>query len=306
MTQTTNIITKEHLKKVKDAFLQQSGVDESVFDKEVSFAVQAAQKNPFLQKCTPESALKAILNIAQVGLTLNPVKKEAYLIPRYNSANKKMEVCLDPSYIGLSKLVTDAGGASSINSQLIYEGDEVEISLGDEKPIKKHTPYFLVGKEKGDIIGVYSRAILIDKTEHVEIMSRMDVLEIRQRSESYKAYIDGKIKSTTWVTDEGEMYRKTVVKRHTKYLPKSSESDHLQNAIELSNQASGFQEPLTHGYWAFVEAKLERSTLEENEKARLSDELADYKFLWQAKKLDKYLTDYQPESLDERFKKITE
>lgn len=301
-----NIISKESLKVVKQAFLSQSGLDESVFDKEVSFAVQIAQKNPYLQKCTPESALKAILNVAQVGLTLNPVKKEAYLIPRYNSASRQMEVCLDPSYIGLIKLVTDAGGVSSINCQLIYEGDEIEISLGDEKPIKKHTPYFLCGKEKGDVIGVYSRAVLTDKTEHVELMSRMDILEIRSRSESYKAFVDGKIKSTTWVTDEGEMFRKTVVKRHTKYLPKSTDSDHLQNAIELSHEAMGFQEPLTHGYWAFVESKLERSTLEENEKTRLADELADYKFMWQAKKLDKYLTEYQPESLDEQFKRVTE
>jgi recombination protein RecT len=301
-----NIISKESLKVVKESFLKQSGLDESVFDKEVSFAVQLAQKNPYLQKCTPESALKAILNVAQVGLTLNPVKKEAYLIPRYNSATRQMEVCLDPSYIGLIKLVTDAGGVSSINCQLIYEGDEIEISLGDEKPIKKHTPYFLCGKEKGDVIGVYSRAVLTDKTEHVEIMSRLDVLEIRSRSESYKAFTDGKIKSTTWVTDEGEMFRKTVVKRHTKYLPKSSESDHLQNAIELSHEAMGFQEPLTHGYWAFVESKLERSTLEDSEKTRLADELADYKFMWQAKKLDKYLTEYQPESLDEQFKRVTQ
>lgn len=300
------IISKEHLKTVKKSFLDQSGLDEMVFDKEVSFAVQIAQKNPYLQKCTPESALKAILNVAQVGLTLNPVKKEAYLIPRYNSGSRTMEVCLDPSYIGLIKLVTDAGGVSSINSQLIYEGDEIEISLGDEKPIKKHNPYFLAGNEKGDIVGVYSRAILNDKTEHVEIMSRMDVLEIRSRSESYKAFSDGKIKSTTWVTDEGEMFRKTVVKRHTKYLPKSTDSEHLQNAIELSNQSMGFQEPLTHGYWAFVESKLERSTLDDNEKARLADELVDYKFMWQAKKLDKYLTDHQPENLDERFKKLTE
>jgi recombination protein RecT len=301
-----NIISKDHLKVVKQAFLTQSGLDESVFDKEVSFAVQIAQKNPYLQKCTPESALKAILNVAQVGLTLNPVKKESYLIPRYNSSTKQMEVCLDPSYIGLIKLVTDAGGVSSINSQLIYEGDEIEISLGDEKPIKKHIPYFLVGKEKGDIIGCYSRAVLTDKTEHVEIMSRMDVLEVRSRSESYKAYTEGKIKSTTWVTDEGEMFRKTVVKRHTKYLPKSTDSEHLQNAIELSHQAMGFQEPLTHGYWAFVESKLERSTLTDDEKTRLADELADYKFMWQAKKLDKYLTEYQPESLDERFNRLTE
>jgi recombination protein RecT len=302
-----NIISKDHLKTVKQSFLSQSGLDEKHFDKEVSFAVQIAQKNPYLQKCTPESALKAILNVAQVGLTLNPVKKEAYLIPRYNSGSRQMEVCLDPSYVGLIKLVTDAGGVSSISSQLIYEGDDIEISLGYDKPIKKHTPYFLTGKDRGDIIGVYSRAIIAkDNTEHIEIMSKQDILEIRARSESYKAYLDGKVKSSTWVTDEGEMFRKTVVKRHTKYLPKSTDSNHLQNAIDLSHEAMGFQEPLTHGYWAFIESKLERSTLMDDEKTRLADELSDYKFMWQAKKLDKYLNDYQPVSLDEQFKRATE
>jgi recombination protein RecT len=209
--------------------------------------------------------------------------------------------------MGLMKLVTDAGVVKSINVQLIYSGDQVEIDLSNEqKPIQKHVPYFLCGNEKGDIIGVYSVATLNDGSKHTEIMGREDVLAIRGRSESYKAYIDPnkKVNQAVWVTDEGEMFRKTVIKRHCKYLPKSG-SDKVQKAIDISNYSMGFDEPLNHSYWAYVDKMIHDSNLPDNEKTRLGDELSGYKSKWQADKMRDYLLDYQPKSLNEQFKTAT-
>lgn len=301
------VITKERMETIKSSFLEQSGLSESDFKREVSFSIQLSQANPFLNQCTKESALKAVLNVAQTGLSLNPIKKEAYLVPRYNSRDRVYEVCLDPSYIGLMKLVTDAGVVKSMNVQLIYQGDQVEIDLSDDsQPVKKHTPYFLCGNEKGDIMGVYSIAVLDDGSKHVEIMGREDVLAIRARSESYKAYIDPnkKVKSAVWVTDEGEMFRKTIVKRHCKYLPKSG-GDKVQKAIDISNYSMGFDQPLTHGYWAYLDKLIHDSTLPDNEKTRLADELSEYKTKWQGDKLKDFLLDNQPKSLNEQFEEKT-
>lgn len=297
-------ISKTYLEEVKTSFLEQSGLKETDFKREVSFAVQLASANPYLQQCTPESALKAILNVAQVGLTLNPVRKEAYLVPRWNSKLQSNEVCLDPSYIGLIKLVTDSGIVKSINCQLIYSGDDVEIDLSQDNPITKHTPYILTGKTKGLIIGAYSVATLKDGSKHAELMGREEIESIRERSEGYKAYKAGKTKSNVWVSDEGEMFRKTVIKRHCKYLPKSG--DKLYKAIEVSNYASGFDETLTHSFWAYVESKLESSTLDPERKERMRVELECFQYKWEAEKMLEYLKEYQPKSLDEQFKEVTE
>jgi len=296
-------ISKDYLENVKPQFLEQSGLKESDFKREVSFAVQIASNNPYLQKCTPESALKSILNVAQVGLTLNPVKKEAYLIPRYNSRIRAMEVCLDPSYMGLIKLATDAGIVTSINCQLIYSGDEIEIDLSNENPISKHVPYIFTGKDKGKIIGAYSVATLRDGTKHAELMGREEIEEIRSRSDGYKAYEAGKTKSNVWVSDEGEMFRKTVIKRHCKYLPKSG--DKLYKAIDISNHATGFDEKLSHAYWGYLDNLIRISTLDDDEKTRLGDELADYEYKWQGDKLCEYLRENQEPSLDDQFKEKT-
>lgn len=298
-----SIISKEHLDRVKPAFLEQSGLKEADFKREVSFAMQLASANPYLQTCTPDSALKAILNVAQIGLTLNPVKKEAYLVPRWNSKLSQNEVCLDPSYIGLIKLATDSGIVKSINCQIIYAGDEIEIDLSEEYNVKKHVPYFLTGKEKGSIIGAYSVATLRDGSKHCEIMGREEIEAIRERSEGYKAFKAGKTKSNVWVSDEGEMFRKTVIKRHTKYLPKSG--DKLYKAIEISNHAGGFTETISHSYWGFIDEKIRTSTLTPYEQTRLADELSGYEYKWQGDKLLEYLMQYQPKSLDEQFKEAT-
>jgi len=259
---------KEFYNSIKSMWVSQSGLDESVFQKEVSFAIQHAIKNPFLQKCDSNSVLRAVMNVAQVGLTLNPVSKYAYLIPRYNGASKQMECVLEPSYIGLSKLLTDSGSVKSIECHLIYEGDAIKVDMASDQKILSHVPYFLNGKDKGGILGVYSNATLADGKKHVEIMSFVELHEIRDRSESYKAFVAKKIPACTWTTDEGEMCRKTIIKRHSKYLPKSEQTNKFDQAVDLDNQVNGFREPMDFGMLQFLETSIDRSTIDPDKKAK--------------------------------------
>jgi recombination protein RecT len=111
MANLTNI---EDFKLEASKRMEDFGLDKVTVMKEISFALQHISKNKSLEKCSPESKLKSVVNISQIGLTLNPVAKEAYLVPRWNSVSGGMECCLEPSYVGLIKLLTDAGSVTSV------------------------------------------------------------------------------------------------------------------------------------------------------------------------------------------------
>jgi recombination protein RecT len=284
-------VIKKDISKIESNWIEQSGLDKSEFNKEASFAIQHLQKNEYLQGATRDSILKAVLNTAQVGLTLNPVSKQAYLVPRYNSQLRQLECVLDPSYVGLTKLLTDSGSVKYINCQLVYDGDEIEIDLATDKKIVKHIPYILTGKEKGFIKLVYSIATLHDGSFHVEYMSIKDVEEIRDRSEAYKAFKKGKTKTCIWETDKGEMTRKTCIKRHFKHLPKTNRVEKFEKAVDLSMQANGFNEPVSYNSIALAETLMRSANLSEEEKAKIENELYSIEYEHQARKLISHLKD---------------
>ena len=195
------------------------------FKKEAAFALQIFQGNDYLTKMNPDSIKNAIVNVALTGLTLNPVMKFAYLVPR------KGKCVLDVSYMGLIKILTDTGSIKNIEAKLVHANEPFEIEQGTN-PYIKHgiapTP------DKGDIIGVYSIATLNDGSTSVEWMYYQDIVAVANRSESVKSG-----KASPWKTDFAEMCRKTVVKRHYKYLPKSDRAILASTAIDIDHENNG-------------------------------------------------------------------
>lgn len=244
-----------------------AGFDVEQVKKEISFAIQAINKSAQLQKCSKESLLQAVLNVSNVGLTLNPASKEAYLIPRWNSLTRSNEACLDPSYIGLVKLLTDTGSVKSMVCQLVYGGDQFDIDLASNTSPVMHKPS-LNGKRDA-IVGVYALATLADGTRQVEWMTLDEIHEIRERSETYKAFKNGKIQSCTWASDFGEMSRKTVIKRIYKYLPRSEKAAILDKAIDLDNE----EYKISESQIGYIESLLKSSVMDDREKEWLELEL---------------------------------
>ena len=278
---------------IQNQFVTQ--LDEESFRREVNFAIQLFKSNSYLQGCNAQTVLDAVLNISQTGLTLNPVLNYAYLVPRWSTKNNRLECNLDPGYQGLIKLATDTGSIKSIEVQLIYEGDLIEIDMASDKKVKKHIPYFLNGKEKGQIIAGYSLAQLTAGGVHIEIMSKKDIEDIRSYSESWKAFKAGKIHTCVW--DEknsasGEMYRKTILKRHFKYLPKSHVPEQLEKAIDLSN--SDFDFPMNYNQATYIESLLMTSAIPEPKEREIYQAMAtdDYSSK-QAQEVIKYLKENQ-------------
>ena len=134
-----------------------------------------------------------------------------------------------------------------------------------------HKPHYITGKPQGNIIGVYSVANLSDGNKQFEYMTRKEIEEIRGTSESYKAFEAGKSKQCIWITFEGEMFRKTCIKRIAKHLPRSEQ---YNKADDLSNKDYEMQ------WWQFnkIEQLLENSTLLESQKEQYEIDLASMNY----------------------------
>ena len=82
-------------------------VDRSInFEREAGFAIQILTSGDYIAKLAAgdrQSVVNAVTNIAAIGISLNPAKKQAYLVPR------KGKICLDISYMGLIDLAIDSG-----------------------------------------------------------------------------------------------------------------------------------------------------------------------------------------------------
>ena len=249
--------------------MQELGMDVVQIKKEISFALQHINKSDKLQKCTPESKLAAVINIANIGLTLNPVAKEAYLIPRWNKNIGQNECALEPGYVGLVKLLTDAGSVTGMIAHVVHENDKFEMDIADNRNPVVHKPEVIKAK-RGKIIGCYALATLPDGNRQVEWMDIDELYAIRERSETYAAHKAGKISTCTWVTDESEMMRKTVIKRIYKYLPRTKKMNKVDEAIKLDNtDYTASDEQLN-----YIESLLSSSTLDERQRASIEMEMA--------------------------------
>lgn len=196
------------------------------FEREAGFAIQAISASDYILSVASsdrQSVINAVTNIAAIGISLNPAKKQAYLVPR----NKK--ICLDISYMGLMDLAMSTGSIRWAQAELVCENDGFTRGRLDEAPVHTFNPF---AKDRGPIVGVYVVVKTADGDYLTHTMEIGAVLEIRDRSEAWKSFKSGKARSCPWVTDEGEMIKKTCVKQAYKYWPKT---ERLEQAIHLLN-----------------------------------------------------------------------
>ena len=281
-------LTRKEFEAIKSKFVELS--DEQTFTREVGFCLTIVSANPQLQGVSKESLLRAVYSVSSVGLSLNPVKKEAYLVTRYNRALRAKEACLEPSYQGLVKLVTDTGSVKNIYCHVVYKGDVFDVSLGTSVELT-HKPKF----ESKEVEKVYAVAVLPTGEKQVEVMSVSDIHEIRERSDSYKAFKDGKISSCVWDSDFSEMCRKTVIRRIVKYLPKTESWEKVSKAVNLDEQ----DYKATMGTVNLIEGLLSTSSLGEQEKDAYYNLIIDDSLTsTQANKIIEYLKDNQRDPIE--------
>lgn len=218
-------VIKDEIYALRDTFQSRLTNNNLNFEVEAGFAVQQLEANDYLLSVAMnnrQSVINAVTNVAAIGISLNPARKQAYLVPR----DKK--VCLDISYIGLVDLATQSGSIVWAKAELVYEADSFQMGEPGTMPKHQFNPF---SKDRGAVIGAYCVAKTPGGEYLCDAMSIDEINAIRDRSSAWKAF-QSKGVSCPWATDPGEMSKKTVIKRASKLWPKN---DRLNMAIQHLN-----------------------------------------------------------------------
>lgn len=190
------------------------------FKRESEFAMQIFANNDYLAKiavANQVSTRSAVMNVAGIGISLNPAQKLAYLVPRKGS------ICLDISYMGLMHIAQQSGAIKWCQSAIVRKNDQFRREGLDKPPVHIYND-FDTTEQRGDIVGAYVVIKTDDGDYLTHTMRIADIYAIRDRSEAWKAY-KNKGTSCPWITDEEQMILKTVVKQAAKYWPRRERLD---------------------------------------------------------------------------------
>jgi recombination protein RecT len=181
----------------------------------------AVSLKPDLLNLDRRSLLASCTQAASDGLLLDG--REAALVPF------KGQVQYMPMVAGIMKKVRNSGDISTWSVHLVHEHDKFDYVLGDDERID-HKPAL---RDRGAIVGAYSIVRMKDGERSREFMSVDEIDAIRRRSRSAD--------SGPWKSDYGEMCKKTVVRRHAKRLPQSTDLDAL---LRRDEAMTGLAEPI--------------------------------------------------------------
>lgn len=199
------------------------------FENECHYAVQLLERNNFLMKVAggnQKSLQNAIMNVAAIGLSLNPADKHAYLVPRDGAVH------LDISYQGIKKLATDSGAIVKCAPELVYEGEPFKWNGAFAAPDHEMDPFARSEDVFDGLRGGYVIAVLPDNSLIVTHMSVKDILKVRDTSKSLSG---NQAKYSPWTNWPDQMVLKTIVRRAAKSWPQSTR---VAEAIAVVDQDS--------------------------------------------------------------------
>jgi recombination protein RecT len=207
------------------------------WEPEAAFAYQALKKSAYLATCKPESIRDAIVNVASIGLSLNPALQHAALVPRWTKGAGVL-CCLDPMYRGLIHLAIEGGNVISVRADVVRQ---IDLDSGNfqyvsgTSPAIIHNPNpFMSEADKGEIVGAYVVAEIRDsKHPHITVIGKDRLDQIRGMSETWK-----KDHAGPWRDHPEEMAKKTVIKMGAKTW--GTGNSRVQTAIALANVADGY------------------------------------------------------------------
>lgn len=232
----SNLITVEQAGGLLDQYradleplIQESGKS---FDRLKAVFLIAAQQEPKILQCTPESLRREISKCAADGLV--PDSKEAVLLPYWDKEKKVYLANYQPMVHGVIKRMKELGGVFNIVCNLVYANDEFVLDEADPDSLSHKADRF--SKDRGEVVGGY--AIFRDEHKrvmHLETMSADDFEKVRKASKAPD--------SPAWRNWRDEMYRKAVLRRGAKYI--SVNNDKIRALIERQDDMFEFPQQRT-------------------------------------------------------------
>jgi len=196
------------------------------WEEESQYALQACKANPRLLDCNVSTIQDAVINVASVGLSLNPAAGYAYLVPEYSTAAGGSACQLRISFKGLIKLATDTGAISWVKAEVVKEEDFFEYRGPCVMPIHTMNPF----APRGNTVGAYCIAKLKDSDEFlVDVIAEAELQKIKSCAKTTKV----------WDMWPDEMDKKAIIKRASKQWPKTKDTERLNEAIQIINEAEG-------------------------------------------------------------------
>lgn len=185
--------------------------------------ITAINKNAQLVEADRLSLLNACVECATDGLL--PNGKEAALVI-FNSKNRvtqswEKKVQYMPMVAGIYKKAHNSGEFKVFRAEVVHKNDEFSYETGFEVNLT-HKPAL---DDPGEITHVYSAVIMQDGTRDLEVMRFKEIEDVRATS---KASDDGPWSGAFW----GEMAKKTVIRRHAKRLPLSTELERVIHNVD--------------------------------------------------------------------------
>lgn len=197
----------------------------------VRLLLSAAGRNPKILQCSKESVLLFCMKCAETGL--EPIGAGgAWPIPYENKKAGTTELTFIPDYRGLQNCALRAGCIVDSYAEVVRENDEFDYELG-LNPSMVHKPARV---DRGALESAYCVLVLPSGVKRFVVMTSDEIESIRNRSMAWNAF-KRYGKECPWNTDEGEMFKKTVVRRAMK--PFAGMSSELDSALKADLEADG-------------------------------------------------------------------
>lgn len=194
----------------------------------------AISSNPDLAKADRRSLFNSAVKAAQDGLL--PDGRDGALVV-YNTSvkvtdqsgqtrwQKVAQVQWLRMIAGVRKLIRNSGQIADLWAEVVYEKDQFDYQLGLNRDLV-HKPAFTMSlKDRGKIIAAYSVARFKDGGTSFDVMSADEIWDVWRKASKQRDK-DGN-PTGMWKDYPSEAFKKTVVKRHAKQLPMSTDLDDL-------------------------------------------------------------------------------
>ncbi|MDP3909434.1 MAG: recombinase RecT [Gemmatimonadales bacterium] len=236
-------------------FLGALGRSEDAVARFCSAMMSWAQRTPDLFDCLRTtkgraSLISSVLAAANVGLSLDGVTGQAYILP-FKQRDVGMTATLIVGYRGMVQLMYRSGLVRAVNARAVFEGEPFEYELGIAK-VCRHRPQSRRGRlwipDLAKVTNVYAYFETTSGGTEFEPMTWGEVLEIKKMSRGAES------KFSPWNSPQAStviaMGLKTVLRRLAKWAPMAAQVQRVIASDEsFDNRTMDFVMPVDDGVY---------------------------------------------------------